>query len=244
MLEIIGDSHVVALGEAFQAFESEGHALAQQPGGICFGYMGHGYEFLRPFFSCEGDNVVFDGAQMRRMFETVNPHHLPFIQPNDERRFVFVFGFYPSLCFSDEHWLSHTVAPWAGDRQFVTKSAFSAIIDHYAQFAIAFFKQLQSMNVRFSVASCCPIPASYHKLRQQSHWADCEIALIYNWYLERVAGRLEAMGIVCHLPPAEVYDEIGAMRDEFAKTPGDYHGNLVYGRLMLQKIFKEINNLP
>ncbi|MBB4952789.1 hypothetical protein H4S14_000831 [Agrobacterium vitis] len=169
---------------------------------------------------------------------------MPFIQPNDERRFVFVFGLYPSFCFNPEHWLSHTVAPWADGRQFVSKSAFSAIIDHYSQFALAFFKQLQSMNVRFSVASCAPIPASYHKFKQQTHWADYEIALIYNWYLERVAGKLEAMGIVCHRPPEEVYDEIGAMRDEFAKTPGDYHGNAAYGRLMLQKIFSEINPLP
>jgi hypothetical protein len=244
MLEIIGDSHVVALSEAVHELGSQADVLARRHGGLSFGYLGHGFEFLQPFFARDGDNIVFDNERMREVFQRVNPKHPAAIQPNDERRFVFVFGLYPSFCFNAEHWKAHTGASWSQDRQFVTKSAFSVIIDHAVQYAMAFFEQLLAMNVKFSVASCCPIPASYQKNVQQDHWADYEVALIYNRFLIHVGSKLDAMGILCHRPPMEVYDDVGAMRDEFARSPKDYHGNAAYGRLMLQKIFTEINHLP
>ncbi|WP_137132526.1 hypothetical protein [Rhizobium sp. FY34] len=237
MLEIIGDSHILALRDA--GIEAGNGAMRSKHGQIRIAQLGHGYNFLEPFFSFDGKNVAFTQGPAKSTFERLNKDQAPVIQPNDARRFVFMFGLYPSFGFNVDHWKRHTAASWDADRQFVTQSAFNAIIDETVKQPLAFFRTLADMKVRFSVASCCPVPASYHRLTGAKTFVDREIPLIYNRFRDHVAGRLEKMGIPCHLPPPEVYDENGAMLDSFAKSPGDYHANPAYGRLMLSKILAE-----
>ncbi len=92
-------------------------------------------------------------------------------------------------------------------------------------------------------ASCCAVPASYQKIANKLNFANGEIAFICNRFRDRATERLNAMGIGCHRPPEEAYDEYGAMLDVFAKQPGDYHGNASYGRMMLEKVLRETDAL-
>lgn len=241
MLEFIGDSHIIALRDAAMEPGMRAKLVAQGP--LRMAQLGHGYNFLEPFFSAEASSLAFTQDAANKVFRQIN-HDMPgVIERNDRRRFVFVFGLYPSFGFNAEHWMSHTAALWSADRQFVSKSAFDAIIDETLKEPMSFFTTLKSMNVRFSVASCCPIPASYQTLAGKTNYAENEVAFIYNRFRDRTTERLNAQGIFCHHPPAEVYDENGAMRDEFVKAPGDYHANPEYGRLMLSKIMKEVASL-
>jgi hypothetical protein len=241
MLEILGDSHILALRDA--AVQAGNGGFRSRHGQIRIGQLGHGYSFLEPFFAVEGRDVAFTQDAARTTFQKLNQDLPPVIVPNDPRRFVFVFGLYPSFGFNAEHWTTHTAAIWANDRQFVTRSAFTAIIEETVKQPLAFFRRLAAMDVRFSVASCCPVPANYHRLARKSNFADREVAHIYNRFRDHVGARLGELGIVCHLPPAEVYDADGAMLDTFAKSPGDYHANSAYGKLMLSKILQETDVL-
>jgi hypothetical protein len=238
MLEIIGDSHIIALSEAVRH-----EPLSSRHGDIRIAQMGHGYNFLEPFFAIEDDTVSFTQPPAKAIFETINPNGPSVILRNDPRRFVFMFGLYPSFGFDQKHWTSHTAAIWSRDRHFVSKSAFDVIIDETLKEPMSFFRALHDMNVRFSVASCCPVPASYQRIAHKLNFADGEIAFIYNRFRDRATERLNAMGIVCHHPPQEAYDEHGAMHDVFAKQPGDYHANARYGRLMLEKVLRETDAL-
>lgn len=242
MLEIVGDSHVIALSDAARLAGAK-NSFASRHGPIRIGQLGHGYHFLKPFFACDGESVSFTQDAAKSVFRRLNPDAPHVIQREDPRRFVFVFGLYPSSGFNAEHWTDHTAAIWSEDRQFVSKCAFDAIIDETLKESMAFFRQLKMMNVRFSVASCCPVPASYQKLAGKKNFAAHEVAFIYNRFRDRAASRLDALGVSCHLPPAEVYDAHGAMVDAFVKRPGDYHANPDYGRLMLSKILREVDRL-
>ena len=242
MLEIVGDSHLIALADAAQLPEMK-PLLSGWENRIRLAQLGNGYDFFSPFFSVKGDAVSFTQAPALRNFRQINPDMPDAIVRDDPRRFVFMFGLYPSLGFNAEHWMTHTVAPWSGDRHFVSQSAFNTIIDHLLAQPMAFFRQLKQMNVRFSVASCCPVPASYHLLAQKTNFAAHEITLIYDRFRDHAAQRLAEMGVFCHFPPKEVYDEYGAMLDIYVKRPGDYHANPAYGRLMLAKILTEVESL-
>jgi len=154
-----------------------------------------------------------------------------------------VFGLYPSFGFSAEHWMTHSAASWSSDRHFVSQSAFNVIIAHLLAQPMAFFRQMKSMGVRFSVASCCPVPASYDLHANKTNFAAHEITFIYSSFRDRAVDELARMGITCHLPPQAIYDEHGAMLDMYAKQPGDYHANPEYGRLMLTKILAEVEGL-
>lgn len=243
MLEIVGDSHVVALSDAARRPEAKG-SFTSRHGTIRMAQLGHGYHFLAPFFSSDGESVSFTQDAARSVFRQLNPDAPDVIQRDDRRRFVFMFGLYPSLGYTADHWTKHTAAIWSQDRQFVSKSAFDAIIDETLKQSMAFFRQLKAMNVGFSVASCCPIPAGYQKHAGKKTFAQHEVALIFSRFRDRAVSRLEALGIRCHLPPPEVYDAHGSMLDAFAKKPGDFHANPNYGRLMLAKILREVDSLP
>lgn len=235
MLEMIGDSHIIALAEATKHI-----SFTSRHGQWRIAQMGHGYNFLEPFFSVENDAVAFTQPPAKAIFQKINPDHPAVICRDDPRRFVFMFGLYPSFGINEKHWTTHTAALWSGDRQFVSESGFNAIIDHTLNEPLSFFRTLVSMNVDFSVASCCPVPASYQRLAGKTQFADGEIAFIYNRFRDRATALLGDLGIACHHPPASVYDEDGAMFDVFAKQPGDYHANVEYGRLMLEKILLEV----
>jgi hypothetical protein len=241
MLEIIGDSHIQALRDG--ALKAGQDGIRSRHGQIRIAQLGHGYNFLEPFFRFDGRAVAFTQDGARTTFAKLNQDHPPVIELQDVRRFVFVFGFYPSFGFNAEHWTTHTAALWSPDRQLVTRSAFAAIIEETMKEPLAFFRQLIALKVRFSVASCCPAPASYHRLAGKSNFAEGEVALIYNRFRDHVCARLDDLGVPYHLPPAEVYDASGAMLDHFAKTPGDYHANAAYGTLMLSKILQETDAL-
>jgi hypothetical protein len=242
MLEIVGDSHTNALIEAASKFRQE-KRLVSRHGEIRMGQLGYGYHFLEPFFACEGEDVRFTQDVASNVFAKLNPESPHVIQPNDARRFVFVFGLYPSFGFNAEHWQAHSPAIGASGRQFVSASAFAAIVDQIVKPPLAFFERLQAMNVRFSVASCCPIPSSYSRLARKTNFIDGEIALIYSRFRDHVCRKLDRVGVVYHLPPAEVYDDSGSMLDEYAKSPADYHANAAYGSLMLAKILREVDQL-
>jgi hypothetical protein len=235
MLEIVGDSHIIALAEAIKHV-----SFNSRHGQLRIAQMGHGYNFLEPFFSVDNDTVAFTQAPAKAIFEKINPDHPTVICRNDPRRFVFMFGLYPSFGFDQKHWTTHTAAIWSQDRQFVSKSGFDAIIDHTLKEPMSFFRTLRGMNVEFSVASCCPVPSSYQRLAGKTQFADGEIAFIYNRFRDRATAQLEDMGIAYHHPPTSVYDADGAMLDVFAKQPGDYHANVEYGRLMLEKILQDL----
>lgn len=239
MLEIVGDSHVIALVDAMR----QGSCTSSH-GPVTLAQMGHGYNFLERFFAFDGYAVSFTQPPAIAVFEKINPNAPAVIVRNDSRRFVFMFGLYPSFGFDAKNWMAHTVAPWSRDRHFVSKHAFDLIIDETLKEPMAFFRTLVGMNVRFSVASCSPVPASYQKLAGKTNFADGEVAFIYNRFRDRAVAQLTAMGVICHLPPEEVYDEYGAMHDTFAKSPGDYHANPTYGRLMLDKLLGELEALP
>lgn len=240
MLVIVGDSHISAMRDAFLQ-RQDANEYRSSRGDIRIAQLGYGYHFLEPFFEVRDHGVGFTQDTARAVFTRLNFDGVPVIEPNDSRSFVFVFGLYPSLGFNQKYWKTHTAAIWAEDRQFVSQAAFDAIIDDLTRQPMAFFEKLLSMGVRFSVASCCPVPASY-KTGADDPFEEHEISFIYDRFRDRVCAKLDALGIAYHLPPREIYDEHGAMRDEFALSPGDYHANADYGRLMLAKILREIDD--
>lgn len=242
MLEIVGDSHIIALIDAVPHLRKKSQFQSRH-GEIRMAQLGHGYHFLQPFFASIDGNIEFTQDVAKNIFQKLNADGLPYIEKNDARRFVFVFGFYPSFCINAEHWLAHTTAIWDSQRQFVTQAAFTAIIDEALKQPMMFFEHLLDMNVRFSVASCCPVPASYHRIARKMNLVDNELALIYSRFLRYAADKFDRLEIPYHLPPAEIYDKNGAMWDLFAKSPGDYHANAAYGRLMLTKILQDLDQL-
>src|SRR5690606_31307822 len=57
-------------------------------------------------------------------------------------------------------------------------------------------------------------------------------------FRDSVKRHLDAIGVRYVLPPKDVYDEDGFLRDEFAmKAPRDsHHGNAAYGKLMIKEV--------
>lgn len=242
MLEIVGDSHIIAMVDAMNQ-PGKSSTFSSRHGPIRMGQLGHGYNFLEPFFSFNDDGVYFTQPPAHEIFSRMNRDGSSSIVRNDPRRFIFVFGLYPSFGFNAEHWTKHSAATWSKNRQFVSKSAFNKIIDNVLQEPMSFFHRLKEINVKFSVASCCPVPASYQHNTNNTVFAENEVAHIYNSFRDRAVNLLTSMGVTTHLPPDEVYDVNGAMLDKFSKSPRDYHANPAYGRLMLEKILSEVDTL-
>ena len=238
MLLIVGDSHTAALRQAYLKERHTG-IFHSRHGHLEIAQLGYGYHFLEPFYAPEGDGLAFTQPPAKAVFSKINPDTPAVILPNDSRTFVFMFGFYPSFGCEPRHWRCHTVTAQAAGRHYVSEKAFLAIIKDVTREPLAFFDRLQSMNVRFSVASCCPVPSSYRGNERSETMATGEIAMMYNRYRDHVADQLKSRGILFHLPPAEAYDEHGSMFDRFSRAPGDHHANVDYGKLMLAKILRE-----
>lgn len=238
MLLIVGDSHTAALRQAYLKERHSGMFLSRH-GHIEIAQLGYGYHFLEPFYAAEGNGLAFTQPPAKAVFTKINPNSPSVILPGDPRTFVFMFGFYPSFACEARHWRTHTVASQTAGRHYVSEKAFLAIIKDITREPLAFFERLQSMNVRFSVASCCPVPSSYCGGEPRESMAAGEIATMYNRFRDYVADQLKFRGIVYHLPPQEVYDEHGAMLPMFSRALGDHHANADYGKLMLLKILRE-----
>lgn len=243
MLIIIGDSHTAAIRQAYLEDRHTG-AFASRHGEIQIAQLGYGYHFLEPFYTIEDGAVAFTQPPAKAVFSKINPNTPSTIRADDPRTFVFVFGFYPSYGCEARHWTSHTAALGLGGRHYVSEAAFLAIVRDITREPLAFFDKMQSMNVRFSVASCCPVPRSYWSGERRAVLADGENPMMYNRFRDYVAGQLDDRGIAYHLPPAEAYDDQGAMPERFTRAHGDHHANTDYGRLMLSKILRETNGQP
>lgn len=248
MLVVVGDSHAIALRAGLELLEAAGGpAFAERHGEVVAGQLDHGYRFLSRFYDVSGDAVEFSNERAHGFFERLVSPTVPRILRNDPRRFVFCFGFHPSGSILAKHWSAHTCAiDRASSKQYVTEAALAAFVRSYNAWIIRFLKVLQSFHVRFSVASCNPLPPECLSHWETETFAQDEILAYHNRFRDSFRKQLDALGMRYHLPPASVYDERGRMWQRMAqdRSEGDYHANAEYGRLMMEHILSEVSGDP
>ncbi len=243
MLCILGDSHTIAIREAL--LERQRAAPDGPLADVRAAQLDHGYKLLEPLHRVADDGAVeLLGERARGFFsKAVAPTPARF-ERSDPRRFVFVLGFHPSSAMLAKNWARHTCSiDDAGAKMYVTRAATAALVADFTRNVLRFYEDLQRAEVRFSVAACCPLPRSFLEHTQTAEQRGRETLAFHARFEASFAAELEARAIPCHLPPPEVYNPgEGTLREALVakKKPGDYHGNVAYGHLMLDNILSQL----
>ena len=246
MLIFVGDSHTIALRSALSDIDADLKKKVEDKfGGLEIGQLDHGYKFLSPFYKVRDDDLGLSFADERaaEIFYTLTMKSAPnFILRGDHRTFVFCIGFHPSGSMLPKHWLQHTCSRDIVGKMYVSESAFAEYVRDYTKEVVGFYKKLQEYKVNFRVIACPPLPEGYYADEVAEVFTAKELLEYYGRFQKCFASILEGNGIEYYLPPEAVCLPSGFMQQKYAsqKKAGDYHANAEYGKLMLERVLKNL----
>lgn len=240
MLVVLGDSHTIALRDGLGKLNSRYVNAAKS----CFGDivirdLSYGLKFFEPFFQVRDHEVHFTDPRAQSVLAKFPGGFSPIAQ-NDERTFMFCFGFHPSFLIHLKQWETHTASQSVIDKHYISEALISTSIKEHIKPMVEFFSCLQSMNVRFSIVSCCPLPKSFITDERRKRVTEEEILAFCKQYKKIFSVELDRLDIRYFSPPEETYNGQW-LKEEFVnrKGIGDYHADEQYGSIMLQSIIDD-----
>lgn len=235
MIFLVGDSHVNALRLGAQSLAERGE-LPQTD--LRIGMLGNGKHALNEFSEVRDGRVVLTqadyAASLKRL--TGDSHFLP----ADEASYAICLGFHSAPIFRHPLWRRYRPADLVTSprtQRPVSSAALTAMVDHYNRYIYRLFERLVDASVDFFVVAAPP-PRRDHRCLEES---PAEVVLAVDaFFRKRVCQRLDAWGIRYILPPAEVFDDSGFLRQELANVaPRDFHhGNGQYGEMMIRAVLE------
>lgn len=237
---IVGDSHVVALQEAWSSIADRETLFPNFSGRLSIGMLAFGAQFLKPFHTLDGDVLKFTNPQMAEQFTKLTGDSEAAIRRGDERSFAFSLGFHGVALFNYKMWERFTVSPSMPQKQYVSRAALREMILSLNAQILNFYQDLQSLGVRFTAISAPPLPKTYLDGKFHPHYEAQEIADLRRSYVDLFAGIMTEKGLA-FIPPPDGVMKDGYLLDHLSaqRQIGDFHANAQYGALLLPKILSE-----
>ncbi|QWF85165.1 hypothetical protein [Amycolatopsis sp. CA-230715] len=210
---LLGDSHAGPIGRAAKAARIPFHG----------GPLGAGREFNAEFFDASDADVAFRGADAER-------HYRDFLGELGITRLadlgvplVSTFGFGVHFVATKENWTVYRGRDGAFPPGFLTSGLFDDIVVAHARGALRFYRHARSFGIR--VLAVLP-PQRVPPLSD---------AAVFQAAQDTLASALTGSGVEIVDLRARVTDESGAQRPELCETGDPIHGNLAFGRLLLDR---------
>lgn len=239
---ILGDSHVVALKEAWEALGTEERLGLAGTDHLPIGMLAFGDQFLAgPFHSVSGNQLDFTSQDMRDSLERLSPGSGGAIRRGDDRHYIVSLGFQGVRLYNSDMWRNWTVGDTVRSKQYVSRAAFREMVLDMNRHILSFYDAMMALDLEFSVMAAPPLPRTYLDGPNHPPFVDEELLEIRDAYVDAFTGILERKGIRHVLPPSGI-TERGFLKAEFGQTRqvGDFHGNAAYGSIFLRKLLPAI----
>ncbi len=245
-LNVVGDSHTVALGHGLRRLIERGEP--RPPYETVVRKLFAGYQTSEPFMlDGDGDAVRFSLPRLRKNLKKVTGRS--HISASD-RPDVFAFGTGVThrglvAWLSQESVVPFGISTSARPEQFqrVSAAVFHATVMEYNRYLLAFFEALEKLQIRFLVLSPPPMrddDGLINPIHGAKVFAELELAC-----RKTMAAELRSRGILVLDALEEAFTADGLMKDEFkhASPEDDHHANGLYGELMLKRVWSVVENL-
>jgi hypothetical protein len=234
---ILGDSHVVALKEAWESLQPEERLQLAGTDSVPIGMLAFGAKFLKPFHAAGENELMFTVPEMRDAFERLSPGSGGAIRRGDDRHFIVSLGFHGVALYNSDTWQSWTVGRTTRGKRYVSRAAFREMVLALNAHILSFYDAMTTLGLEFTVMAAAPLPRTYLEGPFHPPFEDDEILEMRNAYVDTFAGILDGRGIRYALPPADV-TEGGFLKAGLGQTRqvGDFHGNAAYGSIFLRKL--------
>jgi hypothetical protein len=227
MIVLTGDSHVNALRHGAAALESEIKLRLDRP--LRIGALGNGKHTLRPFSEKVSDGVKLTQRSYAAALRLLSGSAM--FQPDPGITYGICLGFHSPPVFRHPMWERSAPSRLeaARDKVPISSSTLEAIIQSNNEHIFRLFESLKESHVNFFVISSPPPRRDHYCLAKTPEEVVLEVDEAFRSSTQR---RLQSLGVRYAMPPPDVYDEQGFLRDELAqKAPHDFHhGNAEYGR--------------
>ncbi len=234
MIILTGDSHVNALRHGAATLESELKLRLDRP--LRIGALGNGKHTLRPFSERTSDGVRLTQGSYVAALNLLSGS--PRFLADPGITYGICLGFHSPPVFRHPMWersvpsrlgLVHGKVP-------ISSATLQAIVQSNNQHIYRLFESLKESNVDFFVISSPPPRRDHYCLAKTPEDVVLEVDRAFRSSTQR---HLESLGVRYAMPPPDVYDDRGFLRDELAqKAPNDFHhGNGEYGRKFVRALF-------
>lgn len=234
-LAIVGDSHVVALGEGLRAMRAAGEVSAEN---VLVSKLYSGPTSLKPFFTFEDRTICFtDRVLGLRLAQVTGRDTLS--EADRGTVFAVSMGLMTTIFTRLSDW--DRFVPWQfadSEKSAVSTGTIEAIARDHNRYAVEFYRALLSLGL-----SCIAIAAPPPRIDEAARARMAPQLLVEIDAIARrvVAHELGALGVSIVRPSPAVYAEgenSGLLRPELARYQGDdtHHANQQYGRLMLPRV--------
>jgi len=233
MIILTGDSHVNALRHGAATLESEIKQHVNRP--LRIGALGNGKHTLRAFSERSTGGVKLTQRSYAAALRLLSGS--PMFQADPGITYGICLGFHSPPVFRHPMWersapsrhdLAHGKVP-------ISSAVLEAIILSNNEHIYRFFESLKATDVNFFVISSPPPRRDHYCLDKTPGEVVLEVDEAFR---SSVQQHLRSLGIRFAMPPKNVYDDQGFLRDEFAQNaPNDFHhGNAEYGRRFIRAL--------
>lgn len=234
---ILGDSHVVALKEAWESLRPDERIQLAGIERVQIGMLAFGAKFLKPFHATGENELRFTTPEMRDAFERLSPGSGGTIRRGDDRHYIVSLGFHGVALYNADTWRTWTVGKSLRGKQYISRAAFREMVLVMNTHILSFYDAMATLGVEFTVMAAPPLPRTYLDGTFHQPLEDQEVLEMRNAYVDAFAGILDSRGIRYVLPPADITED-GFLKAGLGQTRqvGDFHGNAVYGGIFLRKL--------
>jgi hypothetical protein len=234
MIVLTGDSHVNALRHGAAALESELKLRLNRP--LRIGALGNGKHTLKSFSEKTPDGVRLTQRSYATALRLLSGS--PMFQADSDVTYGICLGFHSPPVFRHPMW--ERPAPsrpgLAPGKVPISAATLEAIIQSNNNHIYRLFEALKESNVDFFVISSPPPRRDHYCLANTPEEVVLEVDGAFRSSVQR---HLQSLVIRYAMPPPDVYDGQGFLRDDLAqRAPNDFHhGNAEYGRRFIRALF-------
>jgi len=240
---IIGDSHTIALSRALVELKASGVIDSSLKVEAKFLYAG--YRVGSEFYQRDGDVIKFKGQRIKNKLKAITGRrHIS--KKLDDPVFAISSGFYhrglmeAMLC---EKILPWNIRPEVEAVRRVSEHEIRALVYGFNKYLFRFFKDLQSLNIRFFLIAP-PGPRADDRIGKIAPVLNGHLALdplfrriVQEWYENNDIEYLQA--------PRHTLNADLSLRSEFyEKAEGDdHHADIEYGKEMVMAVIEKAKSL-
>jgi hypothetical protein len=235
---VIGDSHIVALGNAYRAKPQRYEELGDVAFGKLFGFV----TTIRPFFDATGEHVTLTDPEAQACLKGLIG--VPYFAAGDQNRYVISMAFTTTFFLRLAFW--DNFRPWRfGDvsRQPLSDAMVRRIALEHFKHPIGFFAALRERGLSI-IALEAPPPRMDDQAGIDKHGRDGFLE-VNRLSRESMTEALAAMGVPVIGAPEETLEEapkgrFGFLKPEFWNVKGQdrHHANRQFGHFALKETIR------
>lgn len=239
-IAIMGDSHTVALYEAWAAMSAEERASLAGDRTVTITMLAFGAKFLGPFHRLEEDHLQFTVEEMLQAHAKAAPREGGIIRRGDGRTYIVSLGFHGVALYNYPMWQNFTVSKSKQEKQYLSRAALRAMVFDLNKHILSFYDALQSLGLDYRAMLPPPLPRTYLEAKNHISFDDAEIIDLRAGYTDAFATLMKERGHEFIAPPEGITRD-GWLLPHLGQTRmvGDHHGNPTYGALMLRKVLPD-----